>query len=175
MKSCGLNKIESVSEVDEMKKERGFVGLGLALVINYMMHQMAGPAIYFGVVLCGLMVFYGKVDMEKMMGQTVVRFVLILMISLAMNYPLSFIQGISVLVLCADCATCSMRIQKSSEAFLENLSIINMILCGLVFCGLLLQMISPWMLMMFVALFQPSGLSLEIEGVHFPNFKTMIK
>ena len=34
MKSYGLNKIESVSEVDEMKKERGFVGMGLALVIN---------------------------------------------------------------------------------------------------------------------------------------------
>ena len=72
MKSYGLNKIESVSEVDEMKKERGFVGLGLALVINYMMHQMAGPAIYFGVVLCGLMVFYGKVDMEKV--KDMVRF-----------------------------------------------------------------------------------------------------
>ena len=55
-----------------MKKERGFVGLGLALIINYMMHQMYGPAIYFGVVLCGLMVFYGKVDVEKMMKQAVV-------------------------------------------------------------------------------------------------------
>ncbi len=158
-----------------MKKERGFVGLGLALVINYMMHQMFAPAIYFGVVLCGLMVFYGKMDMEKMMRQAVVRFVLILMISLAMNYPLSFIQGISILVLCTDCAACSMRIQKSSAAFFENLSMVNMILCGLVFCGFLLQMISPLMLMMFVALFQPSGLPLEIEGIHFPSFKTMTK
>ena len=60
MKSYGLNKIESVSEVDKMKKERGFVGLGLALVINYMMHQMAGPAIYFGVVLCGLIIIATK-------------------------------------------------------------------------------------------------------------------
>ena len=175
MKSYGLNKMESVSEVDKMKKERGFVGLGLALIINYMMHQMYGPAIYFGVVLCGLMVFYGKVDVEKMMKQAVVRFVLILMISLAMDSTLSFIQGISILVLCAVCALCSVRIQKSSVSFLEGISMINMILCGLVFCGLLLKMISPWILMMFVALFQPSGLSLEIEGVHFPNIKTMTK
>ena len=175
MNSCGLHKIESVSEVDEMKKERGFVGLGLALIVNYMVHQMFAPAIYFGVVLCGLLVFYAKVDLEKMMKDATVRFVLILMVCLAFNESLGFFQGISVLVLCAVSSAVSQRIHKSSAAFLENLSMINMILFGLVFCGLLLQVVFPFVLMMFVALLQPSGLPLEIEGIHFAGFKTMTK
>ena len=158
-----------------MKKERIFTGLGLALIINYMVHQMFAPAIYFGIVLCGLMVFYAKVDLEKMMKDATVRFVLNLMICFAFNESLGLIQGVSVLVLCAVSGAVNQRIHKSTISFLESLSMINMILCGLVFCGLLLQVVSPFVLMMFAAMFQPSGLSLEIEGIHFSGFKTMTK
>lgn len=171
MNSYELHKIESVSEVDNMKLERGFVGLGLVLVINYMMHQMFAPGIYLGAVMSGLLVYYGHVNVETMMKQGIVRFILVLLISLLMEETLGFIESVNWLVLCVLCAAVSQRIQKSSMDFLENLSIINMILCGICFCGILLQLISPVMLMIVSSLLQPSGLSLRLEETHFLQLK----
>ena len=171
MKSCRLHTIESVSEVDKMKLEKGVVGIGLALVVNYLLHRMFAPGIYLGVVLCGLLVFYARVNVEKMMKQGVIRFVLILSVSLIMKESLGFVQSMNWLVLCVLCAAISQRLTKCTIDFLENISIINMILCGVCFCGVLLQMIHSVILMMSIALIQPSGLSLELDGVHFLQLK----
>ena len=154
-----------------MKLEKGFVGLGLMLVMNYMMHQMFAPGIQLGVVLSGLLVYYGHVNVENMMKQGMMRFILVLLISLLMEEAFGFAEAMNWLVLCVLCAAVSQRIQKSTMDFLENLSIINMILCGLCFCGVLLQIISPMVLMMVAALLQPSGLSLQMEGAHFLQLK----
>jgi len=147
-----------------MKLERRCCGLGLMLIVNYMIHHQYAPAVYFGVVLCALLIKYRQVHVGEMMEKTLIRFVILLGCALLFSVEILAVEGLSWFVLCMLSSCFMQRIQKNSTEFLENISCINIITLTCVFCGLALSSWTSWNpsygIVWLCALFQPSGLAL---------------
>lgn len=157
-----------------MKFEKWFYGCGLGLSVNYLLHQMNGPAVYFGLVFCGLLVFYFKVELEKMVKDALIRFGFLLVCALFCSVDMDVISAVSWFVLCAFSSAISQRMARYSCESLEKISCFNIVLLGSVFCCVLLSDMLNWnmslYLMLVCALFQPSHLPLahpfEIWHLH---------
>ena len=162
MSFCVSSTIESVSEVLNMKK--WFYGFGLGLSVNYLLHQMNGPAVYFGLVFCGLLVFYCRVQLDEMVKDALIRFALLLIAALFYSVDMDLFSAVSWFVLCAFSSGISQCMMRYSYESLEKISCINMVLLGTVFCCVLMSKFMGWnmslYLMLLCALFQPSHLPL---------------
>ena len=137
-------------------------------VLNYLIHQELTACLYFGAVLCGLMVFYRLVELEKGLFEGVIRYVAVLCMALLFHQEISFLQSMCWFVLSVLGSFLTQRVQKSSAAFLESLCLLNLIAGSLLFCAVLFQ---PWLewdlsfvLMAGCVLFQPSGV---LKAEHF--------
>lgn len=148
-----------------MKLERGCFGLGLLLVVNYMAHRQFLPAIYFGIVFCGLLVVYRKIKIDQMMEQALLRFALLLGFALACSIKLDAWEALGWFVLSILSSCFSQRLQKAAAAFLDAISCINIIVCTAVFCTAALSSWMNWDLsfgiLLVCAVFQPSHLALD--------------
>ena len=153
-----------------MKCGRLFYGAGLVLVANYLLNQMWMPAIYFGFVLCALMVYYRQILIDRMLHQTVIRFACLLGCACLFEISVTFLQAMVWFVLCAVSSGLSQSVEKYSISALEVISIINICLVSAAFCLILMSSMTGWNIseyvMLMCALFQPSYLSLDLSVIH---------
>lgn len=156
--------ITSVSEVDKMKKERLICGLVLIMMMNWMIHGELGAVIYFGAVMTGLLVYYRSICLEQIFESALLRFVLILSVSLCFSQEMKLFDACAWLMMSVTSSAYTQRIQKSDAAFLNQLSIFNMLLMPvmliLVLCCMNGSEISCFILMSVLSFYQPSGLPL---------------
>lgn len=147
-----------------MKKERLICGLVLVLMLNWMIHGETGAVLYFGAVLTGLLVYYRSICLEQMFESALLRFVLILSVSLWFSQEMKLFDACAWLMMSVASSAYTQRIQKSDAAFLDQLSMLNMFLMPvmliLVLCCMNGSEMSCFILMCVLSFYQPSGLPL---------------